>query len=513
MKYIVTCREMKMLDSHTIQKKGIPSLVLMERAALKTAEEIEAHFREHPGQQKILCVCGSGNNGGDGIAIGRILFLHGFDVKIYMAGNPSHMTEETRQQLDIAGNYHVPLVNNPDMNEYTTIVDAIFGVGLSHTVEGHCRDVICQMNEASAWKVAVDIPSGVNGDTGMELGTAFCADLTVTYAFCKAGLCLYPGRKLAGKVVTGDIGIYQDNTENVHTSPGELWQAEDEDLLFLREREPDGNKGTFGKVLAVAGSPGMCGAAYLCSEGAFQTGAGMVRIRTAEENRIPLQTRLPEAMFSQEDGDPVSMKKDFDWCDVLVIGPGVGTGAEAAARVGCFLEMASGEKKPVVLDADGLNLLSENPSLWESVGENVILTPHMGEMSRLTGKTIGELKKDRIQAARNLAVEHGCVCVLKDACTVTAGPDSEAWLNGSGNPGMATAGSGDVLSGILAGILCRSISEQNIKSKTRLAAVGVYLHGRSGDVAAQKKGMNGMKAGDILKNLPDVLRGDKNEKI
>ena len=326
MKYIVTCKEMKMLDSHTIQKKGIPSLVLMERAALKTAEEIEAHFREHPGQQKILCVCGSGNNGGDGIAIGRILFLHGFDVKIYMAGNPSHMTEETRHQLDIAGNYHVPLVNNPDMNEYTTIVDAIFGVGLSRTVEGHCRDVICQMNEASAWKVAVDIPSGVNGDTGMELGTAFCADLTVTYAFCKAGLCLYPGRKLAGKVVTGDIGIYQDNTENVHTSPGELWQAEDEDLLFLREREPDGNKGTFGKVLAVAGSPGMCGAAYLCSEGAFQTGAGMVRIRTAEENRIPLQTRLPEAMFSQEDGDPVSMKEDFDWCDVLVIGPGVGTG-------------------------------------------------------------------------------------------------------------------------------------------------------------------------------------------
>ena len=229
MKYIVTCREMKMLDSHTIQKKGIPSLVLMERAALKTAEEIEAHFREYPGQQKILCVCGSGNNGGDGIAIGRILFLHGFDVKIYMAGNPSHMTEETRQQLDIAGNYHVPLVNNPDMNEYTTIVDAIFGVGLSRTVEGHYRDVIRQMNEASAWKVAVDIPSGVNGDTGMELGTAFCADLTVTYAFCKAGLCLYPGRKLAGKVVTGDIGIYQDNTENVHTSPGELWQAEDEE--------------------------------------------------------------------------------------------------------------------------------------------------------------------------------------------------------------------------------------------------------------------------------------------
>ena len=502
---------MKTLDSDTIQKKGVPSLVLMERAALKTVEEIETYFKRNSGQQKILCVCGSGNNGGDGIAIGRILFLHGFDAEIYMAGNPSHMTEETRQQLDIARNYHVPLVNNPDMNEYTTIVDAIFGVGLSRAVEGHYREVIRQMNEASAWKVTVDIPSGVNGDTGEELGIAFRADLTVTYAFCKAGLCLYPGRKLAGEVVTADIGIYLEDRETVTNE--NLWQAEDEDLLFLKEREPDGNKGTFGKVLAVAGSPGMCGAAYLCSEGAFQTGAGMVKIRTAEENRIPLQTRLPEAMFSQENGNPASMKKDFDWCDVLIIGPGVGTEEAAAARVGCFLEMASMEKKPVVLDADGLNLLSKNPSMWAWVGANVILTPHMGEMSRLTGKTIGELKKERIQAARDLAVERGCVCVLKDACTVTAGPDGEAWLNGSGNPGMATAGSGDVLSGILAGILCRSIAKQNTKSKTRLAAAGVYLHGRAGDVAAQKKGMNGMKAGDILKNLPDVLRGDKNEKI
>ena len=510
MKSIVTCRQMKALDGNTIVNKGIPSLVLMERAALKTVDEMEAHFRTTAGKQKILCVCGSGNNGGDGIAIARILFLHGYDAEIQMAGNPEHMTEETVRQLRIAENYHVPVVNNPDPGEYTTIVDAIFGIGLTRQVEGRYRELISRINKAKAWKVAVDIPSGVDGDTGKEWGIAFHADLTVTFAFCKAGLLLYPGRLLAGRVVTADIGIYKDDI--TETSDRKLWQAETSDLAFLADRKPDGNKGTFGKVLVVAGSTGMCGAAYLCAEGAFASGAGMVKIRTVKENRIPLQTLLPEAMFSEDTVNAISMHKDYDWCDVLVIGPGVGTENETARKIIWFLQRAAEDNKRVILDADGLNLLSEIPVMWEFIGKNVILTPHMGEMARLTGKTIEELKSDAVKAAAELAVEKQCVCVLKDACTVTAGPSGEAWINISGNPGMATAGSGDTLSGILAGVMCRKRTETEA-DLAEMAAAGVYLHGLAGDRAAEKNGMCGMKAGDILKNVSGILRGEKNEKI
>ena len=508
MRSIVTCREMKSLDRNTIVNMGVPSLVLMERASLKTVQEMEAHFEKDGRKQKILCVCGSGNNGGDGVAVARILFLHGYDVSIFMAGNPEHLTEETSCQLKIAENYKVPVVNNPELDEYTTIVDAIFGIGLARPVEGTYRELISRMNEADAWKVAVDIPSGVDGDTGKEWGIAFHADLTVTFAFCKAGLVLYPGRKFAGRVVTADIGIYRDETIMKN-----MWQAERKDLDFLKDRSADGNKGTFGKVLAVAGSEGMCGAAYLCGEGAFSVGAGMVKIRTAKENRIPLQTILPEAMFSENTEDVYSMEKDFDWCDVLIIGPGIGLEPETAEKISWFLKKAGEKQKPVILDADGLNLLAANPGMWKSVGNNVILTPHIGEMSRLTGMTIKELKEDPAKAARELAAEKGCVCVMKDACTTVAGPDGDVYLNLSGNPGMATAGSGDALAGILAGVMCRKRNVGHEKKMSEMAAIGVYLHGLAGDSAAEATGMCSMKAGDILKNVSEVLRGDKNEKI
>ncbi len=203
--------------------------------------------------------------------------------------------------------------------------------------------------------MAVDIPSGVNGDTGAELGIAFHADLTVTFAFRKAGLCLYPGRKFAGKVIVADVGIYASDKVKPY-----LWQTEKTDIHFLPDKIVDGNKGTFGKILVVAGSPGMCGAAYLSASGAFAVGIGMVKIVTAEENRIPLQTMLPEAMLDCGD----DFAKDLDWCDIVVIGPGIGTTYQAAEKVQWFLEAASGAAKPVILDADGLNLLAQHPE-WK----------------------------------------------------------------------------------------------------------------------------------------------------
>ena len=220
MKQIVTCKEMKALDGNMIEGIGIPSCVLMERAALKVAEELERTLADKKQEERILCVCGSGNNGGDGVAVARILKLHGYRTSLYLVGNPDHRTVEMQRQLDIAAACQVPVVNNLETEEYTTIVDAIFGVGLSRPVEGSYRDVIMALNQLNAWKVAVDIPSGVNGDTGAELGIAFHADLTVTFAFRKAGLCLYPGRKFAGKVIVTDVGIYASDKVKPY-----LWQT------------------------------------------------------------------------------------------------------------------------------------------------------------------------------------------------------------------------------------------------------------------------------------------------
>ena len=502
MKQVVTCQEMKSCDSYTIEKMGVPSCVLMERAALKVVEELEKRFTTENIKQKILCVCGSGNNGGDGVAIARILHQHGYQSAIYLAGNPDHRTEEMQRQCQIAVNYQVPVVNNLHSEEYTTIVDAIFGVGLTREIKGEYRELVAELNEMPGWKVAVDLPSGVDGDTGAELGIAFHADLTVTFAFCKAGLCLYPGRKLAGQVVVADVGIYREDG-----AEPKLFLTEKSDLRELPEKEADGNKGTFGKILAVAGSSGMCGAAFLSASGVFATGAGMVKIVTPEENRIPLQTMLPEAMISCT-GD---WEKDFEWCDVLVIGPGIGMTVKAADKVEFFLKKAKQEKKQVVLDADGLNLLAENPKWKNYLGRHVILTPHMGEMSRLTGKSIRELKSDRAGAARALAAETGVVCVLKDACTVTAAPDGRAWISLSGNAGMATAGSGDVLSGVLAGMQAMYL-ETPVEEKDAgfYAALGVLLHGAGGDQAAMRKGMAGMKAGDIACGVAEILKEQQN---
>lgn len=496
MKRIVSSREMKDLDRYTIEEMGVPSCVLMERAALQVVNELEKVFKDRREDERILCVCGSGNNGGDGVAIARILHMHGFRTDIFLVGDPERRTEELKRQLSVAANYHVPVVNNLEEQEYTTIVDAIFGVGLTRPVEGAYGEVIRCLNRMDAWKVAVDLPSGINGDTGEELGAAFQADLTVTFAYRKAGLCLYPGRKIAGKTVVADVGIY--GTEEDRDL---LMQMEETDLKILPARSADGHKGTFGRVLVVAGSPGMCGAAYLSAAGAFAAGAGMVKIMTPEVNRIPLQTMLPEAMVCCET-DP---KKEFAWSDILIAGPGLGRSADAVFKVQWFFEAAAQTQKKLILDADGLNLLAEHPEWKKYLGSHVVLTPHMGEMSRLSRHSIKEIQNDRISAAQQLAAETGAVCVLKDACTVTAAPDGQVWLSLCGNPGMATAGSGDVLSGVLAGTACMYLPEKDRCTDGMMTALGVMLHAMGGDQAASEKGMAGMRAGDIAQGVSKVM--------
>lgn len=499
MERVVTAQEMRELDRYTISQMGIPSCVLMERAALAAAQEIKSRISED--EDKILVVCGPGNNGGDGIALARILDQWGYSVDIFLSADPGHMSEEAGRQAEIARHYLISFKKYPNWNDYTVIVDALFGVGLSREVEGEKKKLLERMNQAQALKVALDMPSGVDSDTGKVLGIAFRADITVTFGFLKRGLCLFPGRELAGEILVRDVGI----TDTLEVKRCGLALSR-EDLMLLPQRSLTGNKGTFGKVLAVAGSPGMCGAAYLCAAAAFAAGAGMVMILTSEENRIPLQCLLPEAMVKVS-----SNEKDWEdlagWCDVLILGPGLGTDPESVKKAEWFLSYAWKYKKPTVLDADGLNIISENPRLKTYLGNHAVLTPHPGEMKRLTGKSIKEITEDPAGAAVELSRETGAVCVLKGPCTVTADRDRFVYFNRHGNPGMATAGSGDVLSGVMAGVFCMYLNGSGRNQSSGMkAALAVLLHALAGDRAAAKKGERGMKAGDIIEAVAEELR-------
>ena len=494
MHYAVTSEQMKALDAHTIKDMGIPSLVLMERAALCTVEEIREPLFS---KDRILLVCGSGNNGADGVAMARILHNRGVTAEIFLVGNKDRWTEEMRIQIDIAKNYRVPFVNNPAWDEYTTIVDAIFGVGLSRKVSGSYNDVITSINSASARVISVDIPSGIHGNTGEIMGTAVRADKTVTFAFPKAGLYFYPGAEYAGELAVADIGIQLMETGDTR----KYYSCMDEsELGLLPKRQPSGNKGNFGKVLMIAGTKGMSGAAFLASNACLATGAGMVRIHTREENRIILQTQLPEAMLSvygEADWNPQAVSEAIQWADVIAIGPGIGKDPMLLDMIAWILANC---RKPMVLDADCLNLLSTQEELLAKRSGPCVITPHMGEMARLLHTTVSALKKEFPKNVQAYGRSKNLICVCKDARTVTCLPDGACYLNLTGNEGMATAGAGDVLTGVIAGLLAQGLPAE------KAAPLGVYIHGRAGDIAKEKLGSYSLLARDIIRGLAPILR-------
>ena len=507
MRVLADSAQMKRMDSRTIGQMGIPSLTLMERAALAVAEYLRDNGRASSG---VMVVCGTGNNGADGVALARILHLWGYRAAFFLAGPMEKATEEMKAQLYTAGACQVPfLKEEPDFGSYGVLVDALFGVGLTRPVEGAYAALIGRMNEAQAFRLAVDLPSGVNADTGQAGGAAFRADVTITLGCEKRGLFLYPGRQLAGKVIRADIGIYPG---------GEAYDCclpEKEDLRGYLRRSPDGNKGSFGKVLAVAGSQNMFGAAYLSAHAALACGAGMVKVQTSAQNRTPLMTLLPEAMTecampsTDPDGWEEKWMQSILWCDSLIIGPGLGTDETARKRVQWFLEKSHALSRPVILDADGLNLLAGHPEWREYLDGHVILTPHMGEMSRLTGVRVEILAADRVRSAGDLAKETGTVCVLKDACTVIADAHGNSWISPAGNSGMATAGSGDVLAGILGGMAARLACADDGKRAEdagRMAACSVLLHGLCGDAAAAAEGEDTMTARSLIRQMKNVCR-------
>lgn len=493
MEYLLNSAQMKYCDNNTITQIGIPSLVLMERAALCVVEEmIGAGYASGA----VLVLCGSGNNGGDGFAVARLLSERGVQVTAAFVGREASLSDETSVQKKICENCGIKISSNFMHREYTTIVDAIFGIGLSRDVEGRYAELIDWVNQQPAAVVAVDIPSGICADTGRVMGTAVRADLTVTFACRKIGQVLYPGTEYCGRVIRRDIGIRTDCFS--HRKPSVFIYGE-EDLSRIAGRKPYSNKGTYGRVLLIAGSRGMSGAACLSALSAYRSGCGLVRVFTPECNREVVQMCLPEAIVTtwKPDEFPEELLQEaMEWSDAAGIGPGLGTDEQAKKLLAYVL---GNYDRPLVIDADGLNLLSMDTELLYETRASVILTPHIGEMMRLTDNTKDEVLEDIILSARRFAGEYRVICVLKDARTIVS-DGSRVYVNISGNSGMAVGGAGDVLTGILCGLLAQGMSPFDA------ASLGVYLHGLAGDLARDRLGEYGMIAGDIANETGMVLK-------
>lgn len=490
--YLPTGEQMRRADLYTIEEIGVPSMVLMERAALEVVrcmEEEQLDFR------KVLVVCGSGNNGGDGYAIARLLHLKGHDVTIFFAGNSQKRSEENAQQAKIAAHYEIPVITNLGTEEYSVIIDALFGTGLKREVTGHYREVLCSVNQMAGKKVAVDLPSGIHDTTGARMGIAFCADLTVAIAFPKRGLFLQEGNVCAGKILTGDIGISSETF-----SEGTVTFGYEKQDLFLGfpKRKKNSHKGSYGKVLMIAGSKGISGAAYLSAKAAYAVGAGLVQIYTHEENRVILQQLLPEAIITTYDTfDSEQLEKLIQWADLIGIGCGLGKSDTAERVMQYTLKRAL---VPCVVDADGINILSKHMEWIEETNALIVLTPHMKEMSRMLQCSVKELIEQRMEKLHAFVERYKVVCVLKDARTLVAKEHQNTYLNLSGNAAMAKAGSGDVLAGVIVGILAQQCEPYTS------ACLGVFLHGLAGDMARDKKGAYSVLASDLVAEISSVLK-------
>lgn len=494
MRYLPDADQMKQADRYTIQELKISSLELMERAAASCVEAMEG---KHLDLSKVLVVCGSGNNGGDGFAIGRMLLQKGYDVRSIFAGRMESRSVETIRQMELFEQAGGTFGNCFEEGEYTVIIDALFGVGLNRDITGSYGELIEKMNRAEGVKFAVDIPSGVCAATGKIYAHAFQADYTVTFQYAKIGLMLYPGYTYAGEVLVRDIGI---SDEVLKDREEVAFTVDREELTnHLPKRTPNSHKGTYGKTLIIAGSKEMAGAAYLNAYAAYLTGAGLVQIYTVEENRQVLQTLLPEAIITTYDiFDEKEVLRLLSQADAVCIGSGIGTSDRSRKILRTVLENVT---VPCVIDADGLNLMAENRKYLKYLQSGqFILTPHMKEMSRLLGCSVSQLQKDKAQLLAEFTAQNPVTCVLKDARTFVKTKGTPMYVNLSGNAAMAKGGSGDVLTGVITGLLSQGMNT------FEASWLGVFLHGLAGDSAKEEKGVYSVLARDLAEHISQVLK-------
>jgi NAD(P)H-hydrate epimerase len=500
---LVTAAEMRALDRHTIETLGVPSALLMELAGAAVAREALA--LAVPGSS-IWVVCGAGSNGGDGLVAARQLHLRGVPVKLVSVEDPARWRGDAAANWKRAQAAGVPVAGARQRPEPgAVIVDAIFGTGLSRAVGGAAAAAIRRIREArpACRVLAVDLPSGLDADTGQPQGEAVAADVTVTIGLPKLALALEPGRSLAGRVVVARIGI-ADEAPGV-AARAELWTRAAA-ARHAPARPRDGHKGRFGHVLVVAGSEGKTGAAALAALGAARSGAGLVTIACPERTNAVLEAAVSEVMTAPVPEAPGScfgraaekaVLELAEARDVVALGPGIGRGEETQAfarRVSRALAC------PLVLDADGLIAFADALGELRARRAPTILTPHPGEAALLLGGTPADVNRDRLGAARRLAAESGAVVALKGAATVVAEPGGFAAVNPTGGPALSAGGTGDVLTGVIAGLLAQGVPAREA------AALGVFLHGAAADRLAAERGAAGLLASEVAGLLPDALR-------
>ena len=498
MRMLPGARAMRLAEDYTIKECGVPSLVLMERAALAVRDEALKYLRP---KDRVLIVSGVGNNGADGLAAARLLSQAGMEPSIMVVGSSQKWTSEFAVQAEILSNMGLKLQrfedleNDIDADAFEVVIDALFGIGLSRDLSGEFEETVGRINAMNAVKIAVDIPSGIDTDTGAVRGAAVRCDVTVAFTYEKLGSALLPGAEYSGRVTVHDVGHLDCDLDGRRA-----FTYGREDLDRLPFRPADSHKGTFGHVLVVAGAPGMSGAAALCARAAYRTGAGLVYVLTPESNRLIIQQQLPEAVVLPYDPNALNEEAVADAVrkmEAVAIGPGLGRAHHVLPLINTVLQNAS---CPVVCDADALNTIADHPELTDEFRGHVIVTPHAAEMARLCGMSSREVIRSGPEAAADLALSTGAVCVLKGTRTVVSAGTDEFYVNMSGDNGMATGGSGDVLTGIIAALCAAGMTRMNA------AVMGVYIHGLAGEAASRRLGTRSVMAGDIAEGLAEVLK-------
>jgi len=516
---VLNSAQMKEADRRTISDIGIPALVLMENAGRQAVAAMEAMYSDLS-ERQVAILCGRGNNGGDGFVVARTLVQRGVDVSVFLIGRVAEVRGDARTNLEILGRLGITVVEIADsqawelhfseVSDCTLIVDAIFGTGINAPISGLIESVIADVNASGIPVVAIDLPSGLTADSPEPIGPTVDAALTVTLAAPKLSLVLPPGETLAGDIVIADIGIPSDVLEGLEGPRVDLLtRAAMRELVTPRTQ--DSHKGDYGRVLLVAGSRGKTGAAHLAALGALRSGAGLVTVATASECQSVVAAMGAEYMTegiesmggdagaAGDDGlDPDAADRVIEMArDVMAVGPGLGQARGTREFIKRVLDRAT---MPLVVDADGLNAFSDDPErLSGREGRDVIITPHAGEMARLVGMSADEVQSSRLEVARNFAATHHCYVVLKGHRTLIATPDEKVFINPTGNPGMATGGTGDVLTGMIAAWLAQLLDAE---AACKLA---VYLHGMAGDLAEADEGEVAMTSADLAGHLGDAI--------
>lgn len=509
--YILTNSEARLVDQYAIDVLEIPGVELMEKAGSYVSSEAKKFLKEIPGSRVDL-FCGTGNNGGDGFVAANDLYKWGANVFIWIVGDISiikgdalYFFQKCKKNNIIINSLKVEkdLLSLKHISETDLIIDALLGTGFRGEVRGMVFDLIELINKAKRPVLSVDIPSGINGDTGQIGGVAVKSIKTITMGFLKRGLLFQPGKKYAGEVVLADLG-YPEKSFSVLSSETVLIRESDVKKLFPSIPE-DTYKHRQGKVLIFAGSPGMTGAASLASIGALRGGVGLVVTAIPESLNTIMEIKLTEALtlplpessshtFCKESLEPA--RERIEWSDVVVYGPGVSNDAKVKDFGLVLVDVCD---KPIIIDADGLRIFHNNLDTLKNI-KDLVITPHLGELSEMMDININKIKENIIDVARDFVKQYPCTLVVKGAPTVIVGIDGTAAVNSTGNPALATGGTGDVLTGLIAAFRAQRMTS------FEASVTAVFIHGYAGDIGYQELGIRGVIAGDLLNYIPIVLK-------